>query len=1001
MRHNTFWQTLFTLCYLFLGLQFPIHSALATPSPDNNRTYSKALALAHSKHPVRALSILQQLTQQFPDVLRYRYDYIQVAVWAGKPQQALAQGRFIYLDNAPDYVVDALASAAQKLHHFSQAEKAWKQLEQRHPNTWQYAFKRAQMLLRQKKTVAAHALLKKLKAKHPNNQTILTLIRSVKQVKQDQQHQYAVNLARQGQLKKALKILEQEIRQYPQQKRYFYDYLQVLFWDNQYDKVLQQSQNLKLETLPNFVLQAIALSARHNKQFDKAKMCYQILTQRSPQNDNYQIGLAAVLIDQKNLKTARKIIDSILNRFPYHLEALKVQAYLYEQEDELLKAADTYLKILGFAKDNKEAIRGRVFALAKMSFFTQAWQSALLHRQYFSDSEWVKLHWDLAANMIRWGEIPAKRSDYRYAETHQAITRIKQNLSMLESMEIQDKAIWRQRALFDLLVALRDAKRMRQAVDLYRSLQQSGVNVPAYAKIAAADAFLYQEQPEQARNLYLEVLKDIPSSYNARQSLIYAYLEAEQPNLARALALQMAKQQPNKLRFKKPGSQNKFYTRGNPRKTETELAVAVIEAFTDRLKQAQKKIDFLYKNAPHNTDIRNARANIYYYRGWPRQAYEQLVSALNIDPKHLSNRLSLSPVLHDLRLYAAEQQNTEALYQEYYENKGVQRQMRLWNIHNQRELRISTQGELSKTQSNAPSPVNGSESVGIDTLLFSHPLAYHYRLFAHQNWQTSVFNDGTGRPVRGYFRRYGLGLEYSIPNLVATGEVHYDNFKQHTVGFAGTLNYQFDDYWSANIRFDSRSQEIGLRALTSGRVAGNRSSAVTAWSVAAGFDYRAHESQSITFNQNFFIYNDGNFRYAANGQYYQRWYSGPQYKFSTRLNFGTSLNTRQSGNYYHPENDASLGLTLDHDFLTYRHYDLSFYQRIALTSAFYFQKEITTNPSKPVQYHFDPVGSIQYEHRWKTLNRYELTYGAIRRYTIYDGDRTEDWAFYLNLSMRF
>ncbi len=1001
-RATTLRQTLIIISSLWFFLLLPTQPAVANPLQDNNLTYKQALDLAHSKQPARALPILRRLMHQFPKMLRYRYDYIQVAVWAKEPQKALSAARFIDLNSAPDYVIDAVASAAQKRRLFSQAEKAWRLLEQRHPTIWQYPLKRAQVLLDQNKTSAARSLLNDLKAKYPANPAILSLARSATQAEQNQRHRHAVTLARQGQIKKALRLLEQEIQHYPQRKQYFYDYLQVLFWDGQYQQVLQQSQPLELTKLPDFVLQAIALSARNEKRFGKAESCYNILTRRSPRNEHYQTGLAAVLIDQKKFKAAKKIIDPLLRHSPRHLEALKILAYFYERKEELLKAANIYEKILDFTINDQDAIRGRVFALAKMRFFNQAWQAALLYRQYFTDTEWVKLHWDLAANMIRWGEIPAKASDYRYAETHQAITRIEKNLHMLESMTIPDKAIWRQRALFDLLVALRDAKQMRQAVELYHSLQRSTVSIPAYAKIAAADAFLYLEQPERARDLYLEVLKEIPASYNARLSLVYAYLEAEQPNLALDLARQMAKQQPKKLWFKKPGSQNKFYSRGNPRKTETELAVAVIEAFTDRLDQAQKKIDFLYKNAPYNVDIRNARANIYYYRGWPRQAHEQLLSALNIEPKHLSNRLSLSPVLHELRHYAAERKNTEALYQRYYENKAVQRQMRLWNIHNQRELRIRTQGELSKTQSNVPSPVNGSESIGIDSLLFSRPLDYHYRLFAHQNWQTSVINNGFGRPVRGYFRRYGLGLEYAIPNLIATGEVHYDNFKQDTVGFAGSLNYQFDDYWSANMQFDTRSQKIGLRALTSGRIVGNRSFGVTAWSVDTGFEYRVHESRFFNFNQSFFAYNDNNIHYEANGQYYERWYSSPWYKFSTLLNIGTSLNTRQNGNYYHPENDASLGLTLDHDFLTYRHYDLSFHQRVALTSGLYFQKQISSSQSgRQVQYHVDPTGSIQYEHRWKTLDRYELIYGAIRRYAVYDGDRTEDWAFYLNLSMRF
>ncbi len=823
----------------------------------------------------------------------------------------------------------------------------------------------------------------------------------------DKLYHQALEMARSGDFNRALPLLSNLSREYPRIPRYQYDYLLVLLWAGKNDQVLHLSQQIKTETAPDYVLATIARAARNTEQFSKAERLYRILLRRRPQQADYMTGLASVLIDQHKTSEARKLLNKLLSSHPDNTDALMVLAYAEESDNDYLAASKIYEKVLHLKLNYKPAIKGLVYAQSATKSFDLAYQNALLYRHTFSDQDWLKLHWDLAAKLIRWGEIPTEQNKWRYAETHYAITRIKENLKMLDQMQLPDEEIWKNRAYFDLLVAYRDCKKMAEAINLYQQLKQNQIKLPAYATIAAADAFLYAEQPTKARDLYLDVLKEIPNSYNAQQSLVYAYLEAEQPGLALDLAKQMAKQQPKKLWFKKPGSQNKFYSRGNPRKTETELAVAVMEAFTDRLDEAQKKIDFLYKNAPHNVDIRNARANIYYYRGWPRQAHAQLVSALNIDPKHLSNRLSLSPVLHDLRLYAAEQQNTESLYQRYYENKGVQRQMRLWNIHNQRELRIRTQGELSKTQSSEPAPVNGSESVGIDSLLFSQPLAYHYRLFLHQNWQTSVFNDGTGQPVRGYFRRYGLGLEYAIPNLIATGEVHYDNFNQDTVGFAGSLEYQFDDHWSVYTQWDTRSQDIGLRALNSGRLLNNRPESVTAWKLATGAKYQIHESRFFSFNQNFLEYSDSNLHFDENFQYYERWVSGPSYKFSTLVNISTSFNTLQDGtnNYYNPARDASLGVTFDHDFLSYRYYDLNFHQRIALTSGLYFQKKIAfpngLDNQRKVNFLLRPVGSIQYEHRWKTLDRYELIYGAIRRYAVYDGDRTEDWAFYLNLSMRF
>ena len=816
----------------------------------------------------------------------------------------------------------------------------------------------------------------------------------------DTLYKQALDLARKGQFDQALPVLAGLSKQYPLVPRYQYDYLQVLLWAGKNKEVLQLSRDIKTAEAPDYALATIARAARNTKQFTRAESLYRNLVNRNPNQVIYKTGLASVLIDQHKTPQARKILNQLLSSQPDNIDVLMVLAYAEESDADYLAASKIYDKVLHLKLNYKPAIKGLVFAQSAAKSFDVAYQNAVLYRHVFSDQEWIKLHWDLAAKLIRWGEIPNKQNKWRYAETHYAITRIKKNLKMLEQMQPENADIWEDRAHFDLLVAYRDCKKMSDAIDLYQQLKLNQIKLPAYVKIAAADAFLYAEQPNKARDLYLEVLKEISNSYNAQQSLVYAYLENEQLDLANQLARQMAKKQPEKLWFKKPGHKNLLYSLGNPKKTETELAVAVMEAFSDRLDIALKKINFLYKNASFNADIRNARANIYYYRGWPRQAHRQLVSALNIEPKHIGLRTSLSRVLHELREYPQEEKNTEALYEKYYDDKGVQKQKRLWTIHNQRELKIFTQGEISDTESNSPSPVNGSEMVSLDSYLYSQPLNYNYRLFTHFNWQTGVFNSGDGvNLTRGYFRRYGLGLEYAIPDLILTGEIHYDNSALETVGFKGTIDYQFNDFWSAGFTFDSRSNAIGLRALSTGASDEQNIQGVTAYGYTAYTTYRMHESRQFTLSHQYYDYSDGNQNYAANFKYFERWISGPIYKFSTYLNVGTSLNTEQGGNYYHPENDFTTSVTFHNNILTYRHYDTTFHQNIALSVGYYWQKEFEQN-NKPT-YNTDPIGSIQYEHVWKTLNRYELVYGAVRSYAVYDGEPTETWRFYLNLNVRF
>jgi biofilm PGA synthesis protein PgaA len=95
--------------------------------------------------------------------------------------------------------------------------------------------------------------------------------------------------------------------------------------------------------------------------------------------------------------------------------------------------------------------------------------------------------------------------------------------------------------------------------------------------------------------------------------------------------------------------------------------------------------------------------------------------------------------------------------------------------------------------------------------------------------------------------------------------------------------------------------------------------------------------------------------------------------------------------YFNPAQDASVSLTLDNDLLTYRFYETAFNQRLAVSIGQYWQQYFGSNP----------VGNIQYEHRWKTADRLEIAYGGIRGYHYYDGNLTESWFMYLNLNVRF
>jgi biofilm PGA synthesis protein PgaA len=812
---------------------------------------------------------------------------------------------------------------------------------------------------------------------------------------EEQRYQDALAAARSGNTQWALGQLNQLKTQHPETLRYLYDYIQILSWTDQSEAVIQQSRQLDLKQAPVYVLEAVAKAARNTGDFIQSERLYRLALEKSPARFEPKLGIGLVILDSGDYERAITYFAELATAYPQNIEPLLALAYAYEYQRDFANAIKQYQKVLAQQADHSGAWIGLVFALRSSGEYETALSIAKQHRSVFSDEEWAEINWDYAAYLIRKSERIATGDPNRYPEMDKAIDAVYSNLHSVDNLSLSDPQSWRNRASFDLMLALRNRKKMESVIDLYEELHSKGTEIPSYSRIAAADAYLYLQQPEIARDLYLSVIAESPQDFNARSSLVYAYLESEQINKAIHLADQLDAEQPDTIQSK--DAQGQLQSTLNPVKTATELTAAIMRAYADRLEEGQTRMESLRQKSPYNPDIESKLAEIYYYRGWPRKARQQIENALIESPDHLGLKIGQTKVNHELRAYQTEERQTHKLYKDFSDDTGVQRQMRLWRIHNDRELKVFTGGGLSNNElAGIGNPNVGTEDVSVDSYLYSSPINYNYRAFIHQGWKMGLFPEPEGR---GYLQTYGLGMEYAASNVLASAEVHYDNFAREAIGVGLGLAYDIDDHWRVSTYLDSNNNQISLRALTA---LADEKRVTRAKSAQFRLTHRVHESRQFDFTFNYLNFSDNNNRYGIDGTYYERWISGPVYKMATYLNAGYSTNTRNSGSpdnpnpnfngyYFNPAQDASVSLTLDNDILTYRHYDTAFNQRFAVSIGNYWQEHFGSNP----------IGNIQYEHRWKTANRFEVSYGGIRGYHYYDGNLTDSWYMYMNLNLRF
>ncbi len=793
----------------------------------------------------------------------------------------------------------------------------------------------------------------------------------------DTRYQTALKLAREGKLEKSISIFQDIVVRQPDNLRYRYDYILISNWAGMDGQVLTQAKKIDLTKAPVYVLESVARAMRNKKQFKESEKLYRLALKKIPDRIQSKVGLALVLTDQKKTKEALKRLLPLKEKHSQNIDVFSALAYAYETERRWFLALAAYDRILSINPQNQYAQRNRIFILDRIGASSTAMAEAKKFAPLFSKQEMAKIRWNRAAFLVRAGKIGKQDGSPRFKEMDEAIRHIKENIEFTKTLPETASKTWLTRAKFDLIVALHGRYEMQDVVDQYLKLKHQNISFPAYVLIPVADAFLYLQKPETAIELYQTALKQTEGRrvtdqiFYAKVSLYFALLEAERNDQASAWVQKLAALEPVKIKLRK-AAKKPARKKDNSRRLTVEMLLAMDRAYNDDLQGAQTRLEKLLKNAPFNQEIRLSLANVYYWRGWPRKAEKLYQLAKAGEPDNIEIQISHIQNLVDLKKYQQVEFELNRLKKKYSYHLELQRQSRLWDIHNNWEFDFEVNGSRSSGSQ------EGSRDLGFESYLFAPPVAYNYRPFIHYKWAQGLFPEGHGSA-----HREGLGIEYSIPDWLITAELHHNFFARNN-RFGGRIaaEYAYDDYLSFFASFDSLSAETPLRALSSN---------IDAKSVNGGISYRISESRQFKLNAGYMAFSDDNDRYSVSGSYYERWFASAHFKFATEFEVYHSGNSSNQGPYYSPTKDLSFGVTLDNQYLTYRHYDFTMHQNLKFNIGGYWQESFNTGV----------VGSILYEHQWSAWDQISLAYGITGFSRLYDGVRENGWEAYLRLNWRF
>lgn len=777
-------------------------------------------------------------------------------------------------------------------------------------------------------------------------------------------HFKAIEMARQGDFATALQQLETLRRQQPDNDTLAFDQMVVFAWAERDADVVGLAQRTPLDQAPAYVLVPVAKAYRNQKFFAEAVAIYRLALERRPGDLQARIGLAYALAEAADLEAANREVAALRAELPQDLEVLMLAGYVYEQGRRYVEAIDAYQRVLALDPNHKAARYRYLLALNHVGASHLALDQAGEGPVVLGQTELRRIRGSQAAHTVRWGELAPRQVEARFAETDQARNLIARNLHGLNP-ELGADRPFIDEARFDRLVALRDRVHMSVAVEEYQRLRAEGVAMPPYALQAAADAYLYLEQPEQARELYQQVLQASPGEVNARLGLFYALIEMEEFPAALEVVDNLNAEQAVWLGSGgRPGGQR------NPSKLDAEIAATLGRSFSGQLAQAQASFEQMRQLAPQNPDLRHELAGVYAARGWPRRALETYQLGLTVEPEHRGMQTGLAATRLRLNEFETAEADISQLAHRYPEVKPVQRLQRSWTYHNLRELRVAASYGRSSDS------VVASRELHLESALYSSPLWYRYRGFVGASWNKGRFPEG-----EGIVHRYALGVDYRQRDFEGEAALTLANAADTNPGLRLSGTWFADDHWAFPAELELLSRQTPTRALRAG---------IQADSLRVGARYRWSELREAGGHLQAMSFTDGNLGTSIGSYLRQRVQTRAQRWHDLQLGLYASSNTQSDGPYYAPSEDGSLELTLDNHWRIWRRYHRSFIHRLALTAGGYWQNG----------HGVEPIGALLYEHIWSDAEHFELVYGAGLTRRVYDGDSENGSAYHLRLNWR-
>ncbi|WP_370679212.1 poly-beta-1,6 N-acetyl-D-glucosamine export porin PgaA [Comamonas sp. GB3 AK4-5] len=716
--------------------------------------------------------------------------------------------------------------------------------------------------------------------------------------------------------------------------------------------------------------------ARHKRdaqQWQAALHDFQQGQARFPHEPGFLYGEIYVLADGGQAGAAYEKATQLLERHPHDVDTLLVMAYTSLRQHGPFAALEYADRAQQLAPDRPYVAREYLQALRRADMPNAALEWVEKHPNFLPPAEMRVLQADAVAEIVRLSDVDSRSEAERFQLADEALAQYQRLFPQWLQAGPEAQALV-QRARTDRLQALHARFYMSELVREYEDLVASQAEIPPYALADIASAYLYLRQPEKSLAIYQQL---IDANYMRNDDIIrqkqdfgllYSYSDAGDVSTAQNTASPMP-QDFSPWRYVE-GEKSKV---PNASYLDAVHASTMMDFYANDTVGAQSRLGGMVAGAPVNNHLRTDLAWIYRSRGWPRRSEAELKVAETYEPRDMVVQLGQGNTALSLQEWRQAEAINQDTYQRYPEDVRAQRLNRLWEVHKLSELRISAYRGLSKQN-----PVYGSRYFGLETVVYTPPIDYNWRLFAGAAHLTGNYEDG-----KAQYNFERAGVEWRSRNWTSEAEVSSNRYGfGQRPGARISSTYNINDQWGISGAANWRSRAPPLDALRQ-NISSNSAEISLRWRQSE----RREWDISITPSR----FSDGNQRIDVLLSGKERLLTFPRWFLDLGIEGYATRNKLNNVNYYSPQREYGVLPFLNWNHTIYQRYETAWRQNASIGFGGLYQKGFGNYATQ----------MLSYGQRYQHNSVFELggTISLNRR--AYDSIYEREWRLVLDMIYRF